>query len=220
MKKLLYITVNSKPEEMSTSRTVGREFVNRFINKNGDYEVMELDLYKEYIPEMNYRMIKSRAELVSGKDYDFLNYEDKKAVDRTNILCNQFISADTYVIASPMWSLSFPSPLKRYFDCIIQNNKVIKISVDEVKGLLDDKERNMIYIQSSGGDYPMIFGAKFNHGINYCKDIFTFLGIQRFEKLMVEGVDVKQIGKENAIQKAYESMDKLIDRISRQVMMV
>ena len=31
MKKLLYITVNSKPEEISASKTVGRAFVNRFI---------------------------------------------------------------------------------------------------------------------------------------------------------------------------------------------
>ena len=33
MKKLLYITVNSKPEEISASKTVGRAFVNRFIEK-------------------------------------------------------------------------------------------------------------------------------------------------------------------------------------------
>lgn len=31
MKKLLYIIVNSKPEEISASRTVGRAFVNRFL---------------------------------------------------------------------------------------------------------------------------------------------------------------------------------------------
>ncbi|NLJ96409.1 MAG: FMN-dependent NADH-azoreductase, partial [Clostridiales bacterium] len=30
MKKLLYITVNSKPEELSSSKTVGRTFVNEF----------------------------------------------------------------------------------------------------------------------------------------------------------------------------------------------
>ena len=56
--------------------------------------------------------------------------------------------------------------------------------------------------------------------MNYCKEIFTFLGIDRFEKLMVEGVDVPEIGRDKAVQKAYESMDKLIDRISRQIMMV
>lgn len=215
MKKLLYIPVNSKPEELSASKTVGREFVNRFLQKNSDYQLMELDLYNEDIPEINYKHFKCRAETVSGEEYEALTQEDKKAVDRINQLCDQFLSADTYVIAAPMWSVMFPSRLKRYFDCIIQNNKVIKVSPKKVEGLLDDKERNMVYIQSSGGDYPMIFAGKFNHGVNYCEDIFKFLGVKRFEKLMVEGVDTPKIGKEAAIKKAYEKMDDIIDKISR-----
>ncbi len=214
MKKLLYIPVNSKPEHLSTSKTVGREFVNRFLEKNSNYELEELDLYYEDIPEINYKHYKRRAEPVSGPDYDALPQEDKNIIDRINQLCNQFLSADTYVIAAPMWSVMFPSRLKRYFDCIIQNNKVIKVSPKKVEGLLDDKERNMVYIQSSGGDYPKIIGRKFNHGVNYCHDIFKFLGVKRFERLMVEGVDVPDIGKEEAIRKAFKDMDSIIDKIS------
>lgn len=220
MKKLLYIPVNSKPEELSTSKTVGREFVNRFLNKNPDYQLIELDLYNEYIPELNYKYFKCRAETVSGADYEALSQEDKKAVDRINQLCDQFLSADTYVIAAPMWSLSFPSRLKRYLDCIIQNNKVIRVSPKKVEGLLDDKERNMVYIQSAGGDYPMIFSKKINHGVSYCEDIFKFLGVKRFEKLLVEGVDTPKIGREAAIKKAYKEMDSIIDKISKTPLMV
>ena len=52
MKKLLYITVNSKPEELSASKTVGRELVNKFLNNNTDFELEELDLYKCHIPRL------------------------------------------------------------------------------------------------------------------------------------------------------------------------
>lgn len=45
MKKLLYITANSKPEELSASKTVGRAFVNKFIEKYTDFKLEELDLY-------------------------------------------------------------------------------------------------------------------------------------------------------------------------------
>ena len=31
MKKLLYISVNSKPEELSASKTVARKFINKFL---------------------------------------------------------------------------------------------------------------------------------------------------------------------------------------------
>lgn len=216
MKKLLYIPVNSKPEEMSTSKTVGREFVNRFLAENSDYVVEELDLYNEDIPEVNHIIFKSRAETVSGAEYDVLSEQDKRTVDRVNALCDQFISADTYVIAAPMWSVSFPSRLKRYVDCIILNNKVIKILPEEVTGLLNDKERNMIYIQSSGGVYPKLFGGKFNHGVDYFHDIFKFLGINKFEKILVEGVDMQDVGREEAMRRAYEDIDKVIEKLSRE----
>lgn len=214
MKKLLYITVNSKPEEQSVSRTVGREFVKKFLKENPGYMVEELDLYNASIPELNHKIYQGRAQLTSGAEYEGLSAQNKKAVDDINKLCDQFLSADTYVIAAPMWSISFPSRLKRYIDCIVINDKVIKVSQEEVKGLLDDKERNMVYIQSSGGVYPKILSSQFNHGINYCKDIFKFLGIQKFEKILVEGVDMQDVGREEAIKNSYKDIDKVINKLS------
>ncbi|WP_032121471.1 FMN-dependent NADH-azoreductase [Clostridium amazonitimonense] len=215
MKKLLYITVNPKPQEVSTSKTIGRDFVTNFLIKNTDYMVEELDLYNEDIPEINERIIKSRAELVSSDEYNSLSPEDKKDVDRINALCSQFLNADCYVIAAPMWSISYPSRLKRYIDCIIINNKVIQISDEEVKGLLDDKERSMVYIQSSGGIYPKIFGGKFNHGIDYIHDIFKFLGLKRFEKILVQGIDMDPSSKDAAIKKAQEDIKEVIDKVMK-----
>jgi len=214
LKKLLYISVNPKPEDLSISKTVGREFVNRFLTKNSDYELEELDLYNEDIPELNYKLFKGRAELVSGADYDSLPETDKKSVDRINFLCDQFLSADTYVISAPMWSLSFPSRLKSYMDCIILNGKVIEVSPEEVTGLLKDKKRDMVYIQSSGGEYPKLLGGKVNHGVYYVKDIFKFLGINKFEKILVEGIDMPDIGKDIAMKKAFEDVENVIDKLS------
>lgn len=218
MKKILYITVNSKEEHESVSKTVGREFVKRFMAKNPDYTLEELDLYNEDIPEVNHRIFTGRAETVSGDQYNNLSEGDKKAVDRINALCGQFISADTYVIASPMWSNSFPSRLKRYVDCIILNNKVIRVSPEGAEGLLDDKERNMVYIQSSGGVYPKLFSGKFNHGVDYFHDTFKFLGINRFEKIFIEGIDMPSIGKDEALKFAYEDIDHVVNKLSRRAM--
>lgn len=210
MKKLLYIPVNTKPEQLSTSKAIGREFIKRFMEQNKDYELIELDICNENIPELNYRYFKCRAELVSGPEYDALSPEDKAAVDRINQLCDQFLSADVYVIAAPMWNVFFPARLVTYIDCIVQNHKVIEITPEEVTGLLDDKERKMVYIQSSGGKYPKLFSSKVNHGTNYLHDLFTFVGFSQFEKLIVEGVETPEVGKEKAMQKAIDDMDNII----------
>lgn len=211
MPKLLYITVNTKPEELSTSKTVGRRVVNKIVEETGA-ELVELDLCQENIPEPDYKCFESRAQFVSGPAYDALTEQQKYCVDRATELSDQFLSADIYVIAAPMWSLMFPARLKMYLDCIMLNNKLIQISDDGVTGLLDDKDRRMIYVQSSGGNYPDLLWRKFNVGIDYFNDIFKFLGVEKFEKLLIEGVDMQDIGKDAALQDAYEKVDKVVKK--------
>lgn len=213
MKKILYVSVNSKPEELSTSKTVARKFINRLLTLNNNYEVEELDLYSMDIPEINYRYFTGRGQVVTGKAYEELSQEDKKSVDTINKLTDQFLEADLYIIAAPMWSLSFPSKLKAYLDCIIQNGKLIKVNDKEVEGLLDDKERNMVYIQSSGGVYPKIFSGKINHGINYVEDIFKFLGVKKFKKILVQGVDMEDVGKEEAISRSIKDIEDIVEKL-------
>ena len=190
MRKLLYISIDAKPEELSTCKAIGREFVNRFLSKNSDYQLEELDLYNAEIPKINNELLAGRAELVSGVEYNRLTEPNKKAVDRINSLCNQFMDADMYLIASLMtsrWSINYPSMLKNYLDCIVLNNKVIKMSSDKVTGLLNDKVRGMGYIQSSTGYVQMIYARIANPELDYCHDLFQFLGINKFEKILVQG---------------------------------
>ena len=169
MKKLLYITVNSKPEILSSSKTVGRAFVNRFIEKYPDFKVEELDLYKEHVPRLEYEYFESRNCIVSKDAANKLSEKQKNEVQKINKLCKQFIEADVYIIAAPMWSLSFPAPLKEYIDCIVQVHMTISLPEKggKPKGLLNDKDRAAVYIQSSGGDITWMMRPVFNRGLNY-----------------------------------------------------
>lgn len=65
--------------------------------------------------------------------------------------------------------------------------KTIHIEKDNVEGLLNDKQRGMIYIQSSGGSIPWYLKMVMNKGLNYVHDIMKFIGIKRFEELLVDG---------------------------------
>ena len=126
-KELLYISVNSKPEELSVSKTVARNFINKFLEVNEDFHVKEVDLYKEHIPRLMYQYFEDRNSIINEDALNKLSDFDKKEVKKIRQLCDEFISADMYVIAAPMWNLSFPAPLKEYIDCIVQNDKTIKI---------------------------------------------------------------------------------------------
>lgn len=215
MKKLLYITVNSKPVELSASKIVGRELVNRFLVSHTDFELDELDLYKCHIPRLEYEYFEKRNCMIKEEDFNKLNQNQQDEVHKMVKLADQFKEADLYVIAAPMWSLSFPSPLKEYIDCIVMEGKTIHIEKDNVEGLLNDKQRGMIYIQSSGGSIPWYLKMVMNKGLNYVHDIMKFIGIKRFEELLVDGTGTTDDEKVDAIQRAMSKIDDVLGEVWR-----
>ncbi|MBP3932181.1 MAG: NAD(P)H-dependent oxidoreductase [Peptostreptococcaceae bacterium] len=213
MKKLLYITVNSKPEELSSSKTVGRAFVNKFLEEHNDFEIEEIDLYDINIPRLQYRYFEKRNTLINEDARNDLNEKDKKDVEKIISLCDQFRSADVYVIAAPMWSLSFPAPLKEYLDCIVQDDKTIKVTESKMEGLLSDKPRSVVYIQSSGANIPWILRPVFNKGLNYVEDIMKAMGIKQFKELLVDGTGFTEEERKEAVNRAIEEIDDIIKHI-------
>lgn len=211
-RKLLYISVNSKPEELSASKTVARNFINAFLEKYKDFKVEEVDLYKEHIPRLEYQYFSERNCVISEEAAEKLPEKEQREVRRIRELCDQFISADMYVIAAPMWSLSFPAPLKEYIDCIVQTNKTISFkSGKKPKGLLDDKYRSVVYIQSSGGDIPWMLDPIMDRGENYIANIMKIIGIKQVQELKIDGTGTTEEERQEAISKANKKIESLID---------
>lgn len=213
MKKLLYITVNSKPEELSASKTVGRAFVNKFLEKHKEFILEELDLYQCHIPRLEYEYFEKRNCMIKEEDFSKLNEKQQEEVHKIVKLVDQFKEADLYVIAAPMWSLSFPAPLKEYIDCIVMDGKTITISENKMEGLLNDKPRAMIYIQSSGATIPWMLRSIFNKGLDYVRDIMKYIGIKKFEELLVDGTGFTEEERREAIEEANKEVNKLIEEI-------
>ena len=213
MKKILYITANSKPEEVSSCRTVGRSLVNAIYKKFPEARLEEVDLYKEHIPQLKGCYFSGRSSLVSGADKSKLTYEEQKEIDQVIKLCDQFAEADIYVLAAPMWSLSFPAPLKEYIDCIVQSGKTIEFEDNKPHGILDDKNRVFIYVQTSGGKMPRLIRPALNKGLNYVHDIMKFIGIAAFEELLVDGTGTTESERQEAMKNAMDKIDSLIKKL-------
>ena len=215
MKKILYITVNSKPEELSASKTVGRAFVNRFLELQSEFELEELNLYECHIPRLEYQYFEKRNAMVKEEDFNKLDKKQQDEVHKIVKLTDQFKEADMYVIAAPMWSLSFPAPLKEYIDCVVMDGKTISINENRIEGLLNDKPRGLVYIQSSGGNIPWMLKNVMNKGLNYILDIMGTMGIKRIEELLVDGTGFTEAEKNEAIANAIAKIDNVIDEVWR-----
>ncbi|QVK17585.1 NAD(P)H-dependent oxidoreductase [Mycoplasmatota bacterium] len=213
MKKLLYITCNSKPEKLSASKTVGRSFIRTLIEKDDDFVVKQLDLYEMSIPKLQYKYFNDRSAVVDAKAYDNLSPKEKKDVDKIIELANEFKEADFYVLVAPMWNLMFPARLKEYLDCIIQNEITVKIGPEEIGGLLNDKIRTMVYIQSSGGAIPWLLEGKINHGGTYIKDIFKFTGIKNYYEILVDKTGFTDEEQHDAIERGKQKAKDLVSKL-------
>ena len=172
------------------------------------FVIEEVDLYKDYIPILTHEFYQCRNTLVEGPGpcYDTLTHVQRRDMERIKELANQFKEADIYIIAAPMWSLLFPAPLKQYLDCVILNGVTAEINERGCKGLLDDKERKMVFVQSVGAELPLIIKGKLDHSNAYLKDISKFLGISKYTELLVDGTGYKEYERQEAMREAIKDV--------------
>ena len=213
MNKLLYIVANSKPEQLSTSETVGRASVNGNMGQVDILILEELKLYDDDIPRPKSNYFNNRSTLVDDIELSKLPENEQKDVQQMEKLCNQFVSAAVYVMAAPMWSLSFPGVVKDYIDCILQADKTIKFIDNKPEGILNDRPRTFIYVQSSGANIPWFIRPALNKGLNYVEDIVKFIGISKFEDLLADGTGTTEQERQEAIQDAEKKINAIIDQI-------
>lgn len=210
MNRMLYISANPKPETMSASRTVARALVNRIMEKYRDIEFESLDLYEQHIPQLKHSYFAGRSTIISDEERKRLPENEQKEVEQIIRLCDQFRDADLYILAAPMWSLSFPAPVKEYIDCVVQAGKTIEFIDDKPHGLMGNKERLFIYVQASGAHIPWLIRPALNKGLNYVHDVMRFIGISRFEELLVDGTGTSEDEREDAISRAIKKIDDVI----------
>ncbi|KQU22513.1 FMN-dependent NADH-azoreductase [Bacillus sp. Leaf13] len=204
MTKVLYITAHPNDETQSYSMAVGKTFIETYKEVNSSHEIVNIDLYKENIPEIDVDVFSGWGKLQSGKGFEELSSEEKAKVGRLSELCEQFMVADKYIFVTPLWNFSFPPVLKAYIDSVSVAGKTFKYTDQGPVGLLTDKKA--LHIQARGGIYSEGPAAEMEMGHRYLNIIMQFFGVPSFEGLFVEGhaamPDKAQEIKENAITRA------------------
>ena len=204
MAKVLYITAHPHDDTLSFSMAVGKAFIETYKEVNANDEIINVDLYREHIPQIDVDIFSGWGKLQSGQGFDDLSKEEKEKVSRLNELCDQFIAADKYVFVTPLWNFSFPPVLKAYIDSVSVAGKAFKYTEHGPIGLLTDKKA--LHIQARGGFYSEGPGAAMEMGHRYLDIMMQFYGVPSFEGLFVEGhaamPDKAQEIKDNAVDRA------------------
>ncbi|MBO3325303.1 FMN-dependent NADH-azoreductase [Clostridium perfringens] len=189
MSKVLYIKANIKNEGESRTFKVSDSFVEEYKKNNPEDEIITLDLYKENI---DFLRADDLGKLFGPKDEESKNNSILK-------YAYQFADADKYIIAAPMWNLSFPAILKAYIDYVSVSGITFKYTAEGPVGLLNNKKA--VHIVSRGGGYD---NSPYEMGDRYLRTILGFFGIKDIETIGIDNLDVMGVNVEEKVEEGIE----------------
>lgn len=194
MSKVLYIKANIKNEGESRTFKVSDSFVEEYKKNNPEDEIITLDLYKENI---DFLRADDLGRLFGPKDEESKNNSILK-------YAYQFADADKYIIAAPMWNLSFPAILKAYIDYVSVSGITFKYTAEGPVGLLNNKKA--VHIVSRGGGYD---NSPYEMGDRYLRTILGFFGIKDIETIGIDNLDVIGVNVEEKVEEGIEKATSL-----------
>ena len=177
MSKVLYIKANPKEDKDSRTFQISEAFMDEYKKLHPDDEIITLDLYKEKIDFLSLESVSAhKMPPEDARSHPVLKY------------AYQFVDADKYVFAEPLWNLGIPAMLKAYIDYITVTGITFVYTAEGPKGLCSNKKA--INITSRGGAYAEGYMASLEMGDKYLRTILGFLGICNFTTIAAELLDV------------------------------
>lgn len=176
MSKVLYIKANPKSNVESRTFQISEKFVEAYKQSHPHDEIITLDLYQENIQFLSEDSVKMHKPAPGEyHNHPVLKY------------AYQFLEADKYIIAAPLWNLSIPAVLKAYIDYVTWTGITFTYTAEGPKGLCNGKA---VHITARGGQYSDGPAAAFEMGDRYLRTILGFLGITDITTITAEALDV------------------------------
>lgn len=180
MKKVLYVSANPKPTELSYSKQVAEAFVSSLQEKNPAIDVEAIELYDVDVQEIDGDVLSAWGKFAAGET---LTDVEAKKVSTMNGMLEKFMEADLYVFATPMWNFFFPARMKMFIDSVLMAGKTFRYTEQGPVGLLENKQA--VHIQGTGGIYT---GTDLNFADAYLRQALAFVGVTDVTSIPVEGV--------------------------------
>lgn len=203
--KLLHVIATPRTHESNTMR-VATALLESLHAKYADLSVDTINLFTGDLPAVAGENIETKYTLMANQPID---KRHKESWEKIELLIEHFLSADIYLISTPMWNFSIPYALKYYIDSIIQPGYLYKYNEQgQPVGLVHGKK--MICVTTRGGDYSekSPFRA-YDFQEPYLRAIFGFVGITDMHFINAQPMDVTLELRKAAITAAIEEARSL-----------
>lgn len=174
MKKLLFVNGCIRGEQSRTLR-----LARRVVSRIPDAEIEVLSLPDLHLTPYDAEAIAQRDALSASKAYDAPFFA----------LANQFKEADAVVIACPYWDLTVPSMVRAYLERLCVVGLTFHYN-EQGRSVGDCNPQRLLYVTTRGGYVDDNDPALTDHASAYLRSLCAMLGVERFDCLAAEGLDV------------------------------
>lgn len=204
MAKLLYIQASPRGGR-SKSIQVADAFRDAYRQANPGDAVVTIDLFRKDLPVFDGPALDAKYAIMHGLAPTTEQTEAWKAVEA---VIAEFVSADKYLLAVPMWNFGIPYRLKQYIDILVQPGYTFSFSPEAgYEGLVKGKPCMIAFAR--GGDYSQADPNAVDFQKRYLEQVLGFIGITDVCSVIAQptlegGPDAAKAATEAAIAEAEE----------------
>ncbi|MBR4283921.1 MAG: NAD(P)H-dependent oxidoreductase [Anaerotignum sp.] len=185
MKKVLFVDCCIRRDH-SRSKQLADFFLGE-LQKKGEYEIETLCLMDENLSYFSEGFFLQREALLAEGKLDHPRFR----------YAHQFAEADKIVIAAPFWDLSFPALLKVYIENLCVDGITFHTDEHGLHGLC--KADHMVFLTARGAFYT---DSPLEQGSRYLEQMAGFFGIEKYDCVAAEGLDIGAWPVEELMDKA------------------
>ena len=166
--------------EQSTSRRLADELIKGLSDKAGGADVRQRDVSAndiEYVTGAHVGAFYTPAEE--------RNDEQNVLLSQSDALLEELKTANTLIVATPMYNFGIPASLKAWIDLICRVGETFRYTENGPEGLLDI---DTMYLVVATGGAPV--GSAVDFVVPYMKQVAGFIGIKNVEVISADGMNV------------------------------
>jgi FMN-dependent NADH-azoreductase len=157
----------------SASRLLAREFVTAWKQYHPDCQIAYRDLALQPVPYIDRTWVSAM-----NLPPDRYNPAQQQAMQASEPIISEFLAADGYIFALPMYGFTVPAAFKAYVEHLIRPGRTYTVDEKGLRGIVPPGKK-MLVITSRGAEYTRDLAlASFDFHEPYLRTIFGSFGIE------------------------------------------
>ncbi len=212
MATLLHIDSSAR-KSRSISRSLGTEFKDQWLSANAGDRIIYRDV-GSVPPDF---ICESWIAAAFTPEND-RTQEQTSLLTQSDLLIDELSAANVIVISTPMYNYGMPAALKAWVDQVVRVNKTFSFDLNRgdfpLEPILSGKT---LVLLTSCGEFGFGKGEtreEMNHLAPHLQTISKYLGVDETYEIRVEYQEFGDTRHKDSIQKAYEAIPGLINKLS------